>query len=322
MITGGLGFIGSNLAHKLVKLGAEVVIMDCCLDGLGANHFNLKGIEEKVDVHLGDIREMSSVKKATEDVDIIFDLAAQVDYIKSNTQQTIDKEINVLGHENVLETVKNKKVRYVFPGSRTQYGKISLENLPVKEDHPLAIPEEAPSVYTANKTRMEAILKKRNESYGLDYAVLRLTNPYGPRAQIKNPAYCVLNWFISQAINNRELIVYGNGEQLRDYIFIDDAVEALATVGITPRLQNRVFNIGSGKCISFKEMAERVVQIAGSGKVSTVSYPKDRISFETWHFCADISKAKKELGWEPKTEFKEGLRKTVEFYKQNLGRYI
>jgi len=177
-----------------------------------------------------------------------------------------------------------------------------------------------PSVYTAHKTSMEMMHRLYSREHGLKTVVLRLTNPFGPKAQIKNSSYCVLNWFIGQALQGKPLTIFGEGEQLRDYIYIDDVVEAFAIVGVHPNPKSGIYNIGSGKGISFTEMATQVAELTGA-EIKKIPYPENQKVFETGHFYADISRAKEELGWEPKMDFREGLEKTVNFYRENLKKY-
>jgi len=322
LITGGLGFIGSNIAHRMVDLGADVTIMDSKIEGLGANDFNIGTVRGQVRLSGEDIRDPKAVAKNVRGADIVFDLAAQVDYKLSNAQPSFDSSINLRGHENIIDACADGNLgrRVVFPGSRTQYGRVKDEDLPVREDHHLET-ISPPSVYTANKTAIEMRIGLSNKHQGLNGVVLRLTNPFGPRAQIHNPSYCVLNWFIGQALQGKELTVFGNGKQLRDYVFINDVVDAFLVAGLHPNPESRIYNVGSGQGISFKHMAEKVAELTGA-TVKNVPYPEKDKGFETGHFYADVSRAKRELGWEPKTSLEEGLRRTVQYYRDNLGEYV
>jgi nucleoside-diphosphate-sugar epimerase len=323
LITGGLGFIGSSIAHRIVELEAEVTIMDSKLEGLGANYFNIRDIKDRVTLSEADITDEAAVIEQARGKDVIFDMAAQVDYKRSNREPEFDARINFQGHQNILEACRtgNPNCRIVFPGSRTQYGKVTEADLPVKEDHPLET-NLPPSVYTSHKTAMEMRLRLLNRDHQVDAIVLRLTNPFGPRAQIHNNSYCVANWMIGQALQGNPLKIFGDGKQLRDYVYIDDVVEAFAVAGTHPDPQSRVYNVGSGKGISFKDMAHAIADIVGGVQVEYIKYPKDHKVFETGHFYADVSRAKAELGWEPKASLEEGLRKTVDYYKENLGKYL
>ena len=322
LITGGLGFIGSSLARQLVDWHASVTLMDSAIDGLGANNFNLAGIEGRVSIDRNDIRNPDAVKRAVANKAVVFDLAAQVDYKRSNREPFVDASINFIGHQNVIEACRaeNPGCRIVFPGSRTQYGRIKDSDLPVKEDHPLET-LNPPSAYTAHKTAVEMLLNLSNRVHGLSSVVLRLTNPFGPRAQIRNSSYCVLNWFIGQAIQGNPLTIFGDGEQLRDYVYIDDVVQALAVAGVHPNPKSRIYNVGSGEHISFKAMAEQIAELTGV-EIKNVPYPENQRGFETGHFYADVSRAKEELGWKAATSFRVGLERTVAYYQENLGKYL
>ncbi len=322
LITGGLGFIGSSLAHKLIELGADVTLMDSRIEGLGANDFNIREIRDFLRLSNSDIRDQQAVNVEVERAEVVFDLAAQVDYKRSNKEPGYDASINITGHQNIINACKEKnpKCRIVFPGSRTQYGRVKDSDLPVKEEHPLET-QTAPSIYTVHKTTMEMTLGRLRKDHNITTVVLRLTNPFGPRAQIKNPSYCVLNYFIGQALQGNPLTVFGDGSQLRDYIFIDDVVEAFAIAGIHPQPTSGVYNVGSGRGVSFKNMAEQIAELTGA-EVKTIEYPKEHKGFETGHFYADITRAKRELGWEPKTTLEEGVEKTVEYYKEHIPKYL
>jgi len=252
LITGGLGFIGSNLAIKLVESGAKVNIMDAKLKRYGSNDFNVQQIKKDIQIDFSDIRDKKAVLKNVRDKDIIFSLAAQTDYNYSLKKPILDIDINCKGHLNILEAVRtaNPNCRIIFPGSRMQYGKIEKKDLPVKEEHPL----NPLSVYAINKVAGENYYRAYNKHHGLDTLVFRITNPYGPKAQVKHPGYCIVNWFVRQALEGKDLTVFGKGEQLRDYLFVDDLINAFLISGVHLNPKTKVYNVGSGNGTKFIDM--------------------------------------------------------------------
>ncbi len=320
LIIGGLGFIGGNLAEKLVDLEARVSVMDSSLKRYGANQFNVLEFRNKIDIDFGDTRNIYDVQRNILDKEVIFNLSGQIDHNYSMKDPSLDIDLNCKGHINVLQECKehNPNCRLIFPGSRMQYGKIADHDLPVNENHPL----NPLSIYAINKTAGEGYYKAYHLQHNLDTAVVRISNPYGPKAQIKHPGYCIVNWFIRQSLERKDLTIFGNGTQLRDYIFIDDLIEALMVVGIHPNAKGQIFNIGSGKGAAFGDMAKKIVEITGSGKVKNMPWPKEYENVETGNHYSDISKIGDHLGWRPKIGLEEGIKKTVEFYKEHLDKYI
>ncbi len=320
LITGGLGFIGSNLAERLVELGAKVTILDANLPRYGANIFNIAHFKDKIVLEYGDIRDPIVVKRNVADKEIIFNLAGQVDHNYSMEDPHLDIDINCKGHINVLEECKknNPSCRILFPGSRFQYGKISDSDLPVNENQKL----RPLSIYAVNKTAGEMYYKAYHDHHGLNTVMFRIGNPYGPRAQIKHAGYCIVNWFIRKAIQGEDITVFGEGTQLRDYIYISDLVEAFIIAGIHPKAKGQVYNVCSGVGTQFMEMAQKAKEFVGKGNVVQVPWPKNYQNVETGNYWGDISKIHHELGWTPKFSFDEGLKKTIDFYKVHLDKYI
>ena len=320
LITGGLGFIGSSIARELVGFGSEVTILDANLARYGGNYFNLAGVEDKVVVDEGDIRDTSTLNRHIFGKDIIFNLAAQVDHNFGMQNPHLDIDINCKGHINVLEECRknNPDARIVFPGSRMQYGKVSDSDLPVHETHQL----NPLSIYAANKTVGELYYLAYHNHHKLDTVSLRVTNPFGPRAQVKHPGYCIVNWFVRQSLEGKDINIFGDGSQVRDYIFIDDLTNAFLIAGVHPNAKGRIYNVGSGIPMRFADMAKQVMEFSNGGQVKHVPWPENYENVETGNFYADITRIHSELGWTPKTSFEEGLKKTVDFYRANLARYI
>lgn len=318
LITGGMGMIGSSIAHRLVELGAEVGIVDAHLSPYGANDFNIDEIKENVKVYHADIRNKQKMSLLIEWSEIIFNLAGQVSHNDSIEDPFLDTEINYIGHLNVLEIVRkvNPKVKILYSGTRMQYGKI--EKIPVPEDHP----QRPLSPYALNKSAAENLYLFYNRIYHIPVVVFRITNPYGPRGQIKHHKYCIVNWFTRLAIEGEKITIYGDGNQLRDYLFIDNLAEAFIKAGINPAADGQVFNVGSGQGTTFKEMVETVVETAGSGSIVHVPWPANYINVETGDFVADISKIQKCLDWQPDISLKDGIKCTVDYYRENMQYYL
>lgn len=320
LITGGGGFIGSNLAQKLVDLGSKVRIVDSKLSGHGFNIFNISSLQDRVELDFSDIRDFEAVRRNILHQDIVFNLAAQVGEKSSLANPELDRSINVGGHCNVLRAIidENPSAHIVFSGSRLEYGKVDGP-MPVSEERPLRpITPYAQNKVLGEKLYLDAHLQRR-----VSARVVRITNPYGPRASINNPGYCITNWFIGRALSGLSLPIYGDGAQLRDYLFIDDLVDALLVVGAKKEAEGQVFNIGSGVGTPFLNMAQEVLRLAPetSSKIEFIDWPKDAKEKETGDFVADIEKVRSVLEWEPKYSMQEGLRKTIDFYKKNMKYY-
>ncbi|MHA2620639.1 MAG: SDR family NAD(P)-dependent oxidoreductase [bacterium JZ-2024 1] len=316
-ITGGMGFIGSNLAHKLVELGAEVTILDNMHPDYGANEFNLEGIRDRVRIIKGDVRSEADVSRAVSGRSVIYHLAAQVSHLDSMINPYYDLDVNARGTLTVLESCRREApgARFVYGGTRGQYGKIF--RLPVDEDHP-TFPVD---VYGANKEAGELYTLVYSHAFGLEGVCLRINNTYGERHQMKHGKYGILNWFIRLALEAQTIQIFGDGKQLRDYNYVGDVVDALLLVGIAPNLRGKVYNLGSGEPIEFREMVRKIIEKCGSGSYEFAPYPEERKRIEVGDFVADFRRIKMELGWSPKTPFDEGLSRTVEFYKQYGAHY-
>jgi nucleoside-diphosphate-sugar epimerase len=318
LITGGLGMIGSSIANKLVPYGAKVVVLDARLEPYGFNEFNIKDIKDKVEVIHGDIRHREKLLKIVNDFDIIFNLAGQVSHNDSMKHPLLDAEINYTGHLNVLEAVRevNPKIKIIYSGSRLEYGKI-LRN-PVREDHPLT----PLTPYALNKSTAEQIYLFYHRMFNIPVVLFRISNPYGPRGQIKHNKYCMINWFIRTAMDGGVISVFGEGTQKRDYIYIDDLVEAMVAAAVDTKTDGKVFNLGAGYGVEFKEMAEMVVKLVGKGKVTYIPWPDDYINVETGDFVADITFLKNTIDWQPVVDLKTGIKETFNYYAKYKSNYV
>jgi UDP-glucose 4-epimerase len=317
MITGGLGMIGSNLAHALVALGARVTIIDALLPLYGGNLFNLQGITDQVTINYADIRDEHAINQLVQRQRIIFNLAAQVSYIDSQTEPFLDLDINCRGHLTLLEACRkfNPDVRVLFSGSRMQYGYI--EHNPARENHPM----RPLSIYGMHKMVGEHYHFFYHRMHSIECVVFRIANPYGPRQQMKHSKYGIVNYFIKLAMTGQPIKIYGDGRQIRDYVYVDDIVAAFLRAGIAANAVGEAFNIGSGIPTSFRQMAETVVDVVGDGQIQYIPWPDDYERIETGDYVSDLSKSLKVLGWHPHVSLCEGIERTYHFYRKYHEHY-
>jgi len=318
LITGGLGMIGSTLAHELVRCKAHVTIADAHIEPYGANLFNIKGIKDDVDVNITDIRDKEAMKILVRDKDLIFNFAGQVSHNDSIAKPFLDADMNYIGHLNVLECVRkyNAQAKILFSGSRLQFGKI--KNVPVDEKHPLN--PETP--YAFNKTVAEAMYKYYFRQYGIRCVVFRIANPYGTRCQMKHSKYSVVNFFMRQAMEDKEITIYGDGEQIRDYIYVGDLVDAFLCAASSEKSDGEVFNVGSGVGTKFVDMVELTIDVIKKGKIKHVSWPENYINVETGDYVTDITKIYTILGWSPSVTLREGITRTYNYYRKYRRHYF
>jgi UDP-glucose 4-epimerase len=318
LITGGLGFVGSSLAHGLVEAGAKVEILDASLEGLGANPANVEDIAERIDVVHGDVRDSALVKKAARGKKFVFHCAAQLNRLRSTTSPAEDIDINCIGTVNVLEAVRglNGECRMVFTSSRAALGRPAT--LPANESTQGTNTE----VYGVNKKAAEQYCMLYHRLYGVPVSIVRISNCYGPRGQMRNPNYLVANYFIGKAIRNEELTVFKPGNQIRDYNYITDVVEALLLAASSEKANGEIYMLGSEQPVRLIELANSIVRIAGSGKVKLVPWPDLWSGIDVGDFYAETRKIRNDLGWKPTMPLDEGLRLTIAYYSKMIDRYL
>lgn len=318
LVLGGLGFVGSNLAHRLVSLGARVTLLDACLDFGGWNPANLSGIESRVRFVKGDVRDRRLVERLVRDQEVLFNLFAQTSHLRSMEEPFLDLDINVRGHLSVLEACRtvNDDAVLVYGGSRAQTGEARY--LPVDERHP----ESPADLYGVHKLAAEKYYLLYHRVHGLPTVSLRIGNTYGPRHQMRHGESGVLNWFVRKALRNETIELHGGGRQSRDFLYVDDLVDALLLAAQTPRARGETFVVGSDTMVTLHALARKIVKIAGRGHYRAIPYPPGRKAIEVRRYAVTTAKLRRFTGWVPRTSLDEGLRRTVEFYRENLPAYL
>jgi UDP-glucose 4-epimerase len=318
MVTGGLGFIGSNLVRHLVDAGADVLIVDSLFPDYGGNRYNIHGLESRVRVNISDVRDDASMEELVRDREVIFNLAGQVSHIDSMRDPHTDLEINCRAQLSMLEACRkfNPAVRVVYAGTRQVYGR--PDRLPVDESH-LVRPADINGV---NKAAGEYYHLLYNNVFGVRASSLRLTNVYGPRQLIRHNRQGFIGWFIRLAIEGKEIQVFGDGSQLRDFVFVDDAADAFLRAGATDACDGEVFNVGGDEPVSHKDLVALLLDVAGSGSVRFVEWPEEKKRIDIGSFYTDSSKFRRAVGWRPRVDLRSGLERTIAFYRANLDQYI
>ena len=317
LITGGLGFIGSNLAHAIVNHCAEVTLVDSLIPEYGGNRFNIHGIEDRVRVNITDVRDQNGMNELVKGQDFLFNLAGQVSHIDSMSDPYTDLEINCRSQLSILEACRrnNPDLKVLFAGTRGQYGKIVAT--PVSEAHPT----QPTDVNGINKLAGEWYHIVYNNVYGIRACSLRLTNTYGPRHHMRTSRQGVLSWFIRLAIDGATIKLFGDGSQVRDFNYVDDVVEALLLAMASEDTNGQVYNLGSGEPTTLKEAAELAIEVAGSGSMEFAPFPEQQRRIEIGNYVADYSKFSETTGWKPRTSLQEGIARTVAFFRQHRTHY-
>ena len=318
MITGGLGFIGSNLAHRLVELGADVLLVDSVIPDHGGNHFNIHGLGERVRVNIADVRDDASMDVLVRDREVIFNLAGQVSHIDSMRDPHTDLEINCRAQLSLLEACRkhNPEVRIVYAGTRQVYGR--PDRLPVDERH-LVRPTDINGV---NKAAGEYYHLLYHSAWGIRACSLRLTNVFGPRQLIKHNRQGFIGWFIRLAIEGREIQVFGDGSQVRDFVYVDDAVDGFLRAAADELCWGDVFNVGGDEPISHRSLVSLLLGVAGTGSVRYVDWPPEKKRIDIGSFYSDSTRFRATTGWRPMVSVREGLERTVAFYREHMAHYV
>ena len=316
LVTGGLGFIGSTLARALVEIDCRVRLVDSLIPTHGGNLHNISGIEDRVEVDVFDIRDLGGLPERIVGQEIVFGLAGQTSHVDSMTDPETDLDINCRAQLALLESCRrhNPEARLVFASTRQLYGR--PQYLPVDEAHPLA-PVDVNGI---NKLAGELFHLLYGRVYGIDVSVLRLTNTYGPRMRVRDARQTFLGVWIRSALTGEDLLVYGDGSQRRDFTYVDDAVTALCLAATSEVAVGEVFNVGGPDELSLLELAELLTRLGG-GRYRMVPFPEDRLAIDIGDYVADDSKLRELLGWRPQVGLEDGLRRTLEFYREHGPAY-
>ncbi|GIV69205.1 NAD-dependent epimerase/dehydratase family protein [Caldilinea sp.] len=318
LITGGLGFIGSNLARRLVDLGAQVTVVDSLIPDYGGNLFNIAGYEDRLRVNIADVRDPYSMRALVKGQDILFNLAGQVSHMDSMLDPFTDLEINARSQLSILEAcrLENPEVRIVYAGTRQQYGRPRY--LPLDEEH-IQAPTDVNGV---NKMAGEWFHMVYHTAYGLRTTSLRLTNTYGPRQLIRHNRQGFIGWFVRLAVEGKTIQIYGDGQQLRDLTYVDDVVDAFLRVGVSDVACGQVFNLGGQTPVSLLALAQLLVRLAGRGRVELVPWPEERKKIDIGDVYSSYARIQMTLGWSPTTPLEEGLRRMIEYYTEHWEHYV
>lgn len=316
LITGGLGFIGSNLAHKLAELGAVVTLVDDLDPGGGGNMFNVSGIEKRVKIATVDVGDVVQMEGLVKGQDFMFNLAGQTSHLGSMRDPFFDLKVNTVDQLKILELCRrqNPQIRIVYAGTRQIYG--HPQYLPVDEKH-LVVPADYNGV---SKRAGEMYHIVANRIYGLWTAVLRMTNVYGPRMRLKDDRQGFVGWWFHQLLEGEELLIFGDGQRVRDINYVDDVVEALLLCAMNPAAQGEIFNLGSDP-VTLLNLARLMIEVNGGGRYRLTPFPADRKRIEIGDYFGNYNKILTQLGWQPKIRLRAGIGKTLEYYRQYKEHY-
>jgi UDP-glucose 4-epimerase len=317
LITGGLGFIGSAVGRRLVNLGAKVTLVDSLIPEYGGNRFNIHDIRDQVIVDRTDVRDAEAMARLIKKRQFLFNLAGQTSHLDSMTDPITDLNINAAAQLQILEACRlhNRDLKIVFASTRQLYGR--PQYLPVDEKHPIT-PVDVNGI---NKLAGEWYHLLYNDVYGIRACALRLTNTYGPGMRVKDARQTFLGVWIRRLIEKEPIQVFGNGDQRRDFNFVSDVVDALLLAAAKKNSEGQVFNLGDRGHVSLKELAELLVRINGEGRYQLIPFPEDRKAIDIGDYYSDFGKIENALSWSPRITLEDGLKATLEYYRQNHAQY-
>ena len=318
LITGGMGFLGSNIARRLVALRARVTLIDSMIPGYGGNRFNLAGIEDQVAVNIADVRDKSAMDYLVQGRDYLFNLAGQVSHIDSMKDPFTDLDINCRSQLSILESCRhhNRAVKIVFAGSRQQYGR--PQYLPVDENHPI----RPVDVNGINKVAGEHYHLLYHAIHGIRATSLRLTNTYGQGQLLCHNRQGFVGWFLRRVVEGATIQLYGDGSQQRDLNHVDDVVDAFLIAAADRRADGKVYNLAGTPPISLRELTGKMIAIAGSGRLEFIAWPPEKKAIDIGSYWGSSALIERELGWRPRVALEDGLARTIRYYQQHLARYV
>jgi UDP-glucose 4-epimerase len=317
VVTGGLGFIGSSLAHELVAAGARVLLVDALIPEYGGNLQNIAGIVDRVEINLADLRDEHPLHFLLADADVLFNLAGQTSHLDSMSDPETDLDINCRVQLSVLEELRRSRLTpwTVFAGTRQVYGRPQF--VPVDESHPT----EPVDVNGIHKLAAEWYHLLYGRLYGIPVSVLRLTNTYGPRMRVRDARQTFLGVWFRNVLRGEEIVVYGDGSQRRDFTYVDDAVRAFLLAASEDAARGELFNLGGERSVSLLELAELLTTAHGGGSFRLVPFPDDRRAIDIGDYVADDRKIRDLLGWEPRVALEDGLARTLAYYREQGAAY-
>jgi UDP-glucose 4-epimerase len=317
LITGGLGFIGSNLARRLVSVGARVTLVDSLIPLYGGHFQNIADIRSDVVVNVCDVRDRFAMEYLVQKQDYLFNLAGQTSHLDSMTDPQTDLDINASAQLSILEACRrvNPGVRLVFASTRQLYGR--PDYLPVDEKHPI----RPVDVNGINKLAGEGYHLLYSSVYGIRASVLRLTNTYGPGMRVKDARQTFLGIWVRQLLEGQPIKVFGDGTQLRDFNYVDDCVDALLRAASADTAIGKVYNLGSTEVVALKDLAELMTQLVAGGRFDLVSFPPERKAIDIGNYYSDFSLIERELGWTPRIDLRTGLAQTIDYFKTHRQHY-
>jgi UDP-glucose 4-epimerase len=317
LITGGLGFIGSNLVRRLLKLGNQITVVDSLIPEYGGNLRNLHDLKDQISLKLIDIRDQNAMCEIIKKQDFLFNLAGQTSHLDSMQNPFTDLEINAKAQLSILESCRknNPEIRIVFASTRQIYGKPKY--LPVDEKHP----QHPVDVNGINKIAGEQYHILYHEVYGIASSVLRLTNTYGPRMRIKDARQTFLGIWIKNLLRGEPIQVFGDGKQRRDYNYVEDVVDALLIAATEKNAIGKFYNLGAPDPLSLEDTAKIMCQKIKNGDYQMIPFPEDRKAIDVGDFICDYSAFRNEFGWEPKVSFEEGILRSLEYFHKEIEHY-
>lgn len=316
LITGGLGFLGSNLAHRLLELGSEITIIDSLVPEYGGNLYNIRGIEQDLRLNISDVRDVHSMRYLVQSQDYLFNLAGQTSHLDSMEDPYTDLDINCSAQLSILETCRqfNPDIRVVFASTRQLYGR--PEYLPVDERHPV----RPVDVNGVNKAAGEAYHVLYNDVHGISSTALRLTNTYGPRMRIVDARQTFVGVWIRRVLEGQPFEVWG-GDQLRDLTYVEDACEAMLRAATSDAARGQVYNVGGPDPVSLAELARLLVSVNKGGEFTVREFPAERRAIDIGDYYSDWKRLG-QLGWRPRTSVEDGLALTLRYFREHLAHYV
>jgi nucleoside-diphosphate-sugar epimerase len=317
LVTGGAGMLGSTIAHMALDAGARVVVVDAMLPLYGGNEANLPSPQDGFRFVRGDIRDAGLMRELVADVDHVFSLAAQVSYVDADRDPFMDLDLNCRGHLTLLEACRAaaQRPRMIFASSRFVYGRV--EYTPVDEKHPF----NCLSMYGVHKLAGEKYYAFYSRVHDIPAVSLRIANPYGPRQQMRHAGYGIVNWFIRMALSGQPLAVYGDGAQVRDYIYVEDVARAFLAVAVSGSTPDEAFNVGSGVGTRFRDMVEMIADEIPGTNVVSVPWPPSRALVETGDYVSDVGRLHAATGWSPTVSLRDGIKLTADYYRERRHLY-